>query len=123
MSYRKRFPKGPDWEKPTPNPFDLEGQPRISESSYHGMEIIGYMKNIFTEHPSKVGETYFQHLWFALKVALKSLIVSTFFVIHAFFPCFYIPKFLNLEGFIKWLYQANENRESKKHIGSSRDST
>ena len=45
MSYRKRFPKGPDWEKPTPNPFDLEGQPRISESSYHGMKVIGYMKN------------------------------------------------------------------------------
>ena len=45
MSYRKRFPKGPDWEKPKPNPFDFEGTPRIPESSYHGMEVIGYMKN------------------------------------------------------------------------------
>ena len=45
MSYRKRFPKGPDWEKPKPNPFDFEGIPRIPESSYHGMEVIGYMKN------------------------------------------------------------------------------
>ena len=45
MSYRKRFPKGPDWEKPKPNPFDFEGTPRISESSHHGMKVIGYMKN------------------------------------------------------------------------------
>ena len=81
------------------------------------------MKNIFTGHPSTVGETYLQHLWFALKVALKSMVVGIFFTIHAFFPCFYIPKFLNLEGFIDWLYHANEDRESKKCVGSSRDST
>ena len=79
------------------------------------------MKNIFTEHTSTVGETYFQHLWFALKVALKSMVVGIFFTIHAFFPCFAIPKFLNLEEFIKWLYHANEDRESKKCVGSSRD--
>ena len=45
MSYRDKFPKGPDWEKPKPNPFDFEGQSRIPESAYHGMEVIGYTKN------------------------------------------------------------------------------
>ena len=82
MSYRKRFPKGKDWEKPKPNPFDLEGQPRISESSYHGMEIIGYMKNN---------------------------------------TCFVCRMFRKLEQIKQWLYHANENRESKKCVGSSRN--
>ena len=38
-SYRKKFPKGPDWEEPKPGPYNLEGQ-RIPTSAYHGMEIV-----------------------------------------------------------------------------------
>ncbi|MCS5590213.1 MAG: DUF6356 family protein, partial [Candidatus Thioglobus sp.] len=29
------------------------------------------MANIFTKHPKEVGETYFQHLWVALKYSFK----------------------------------------------------
>ena len=36
-SYRKRFPKGPDWETPKKNPYGFCG---LNESSYHGMETV-----------------------------------------------------------------------------------
>ena len=36
-SYRKRFPKGPDWKTPKKNPFGFCG---LNEDSYHGMEVI-----------------------------------------------------------------------------------
>ena len=42
MSYRERFLKGPDWTEPKPNPF---GHCGLNPSSYHGTEVIGYMKN------------------------------------------------------------------------------
>ena len=36
-SYRKKFPKGKDWETPKKNPYGFCG---LNESSYHGMETI-----------------------------------------------------------------------------------
>ena len=41
-SYRKRFPKGKDWKTPKKNPYGFCG---LNESSYHGMEVIGYSKD------------------------------------------------------------------------------
>ena len=40
-SYRKKFPKGPDWKDPKPNPF---GHCGLNPDSYHGMEVVGYAK-------------------------------------------------------------------------------
>ena len=45
------------------------------------------MKNIFTEHPKEVGETYFQHLRKALRFSLKLLLMSFQALLHAFIPC------------------------------------
>ena len=45
------------------------------------------MKNIFTEHPKEVGETYFQHLLKALSFSLKLLLMSFQALLHAFIPC------------------------------------
>ena len=36
-SYRKKFPKGPDWKTPEKNPYGFCG---LNESSYHGMETV-----------------------------------------------------------------------------------
>ena len=36
-SYRKKFPKGPDWKTPEKNPYGFCG---LEESSHHGMEVI-----------------------------------------------------------------------------------
>jgi len=44
------------------------------------------MANIFTEHPKEVGETYFQHLWVALKYSFKLLLLFIIAFIHSIFP-------------------------------------
>jgi hypothetical protein len=44
------------------------------------------MANIFTKHPKEVGETYFQHLWVALKYSFKLLLLFIIAFIHSFFP-------------------------------------
>ena len=44
------------------------------------------MKISFTEHPNKLGETYLQHLLFALIFCSKITIAFVAFLIHAFFP-------------------------------------
>ncbi len=44
------------------------------------------MKNIFTEHPQRMGETYFQHLKFALAFGGNMIIGGIACVIHAFLP-------------------------------------
>ncbi len=44
------------------------------------------MKNIFTEHPKSVGETYIQHLFNALRYALAFLLLFFIAFIHAILP-------------------------------------
>lgn len=36
-SYRKKFPKGKDWEDPKSNPYGFAG---LNENSYHGTEVV-----------------------------------------------------------------------------------
>jgi hypothetical protein len=44
------------------------------------------MRNIFTVHPRSIGETYLQHLKFALIFGIKMLIGGIACIIHAVFP-------------------------------------
>tara|TARA_B100000519_G_scaffold149430_1_gene130280 strand:+ start:1095 stop:1367 length:273 start_codon:yes stop_codon:yes gene_type:complete len=39
-AYRKKFPKGKDWQDPKPNPY-RDGGSGLHPDSYHGMETIG----------------------------------------------------------------------------------
>ena len=83
-------------------------------SKKHFRELVSSLKEIFTNHPSTVGESYLEHLFFTIFIAIRSVVVAVIFLIHGFFPFILIPKFLNLEGFISWLRKANHNRENKK---------
>ena len=44
------------------------------------------MANVYTKHPKEVGETYFQHLWIALKYSFKLLLLFVITFIHSIFP-------------------------------------
>ena len=47
------------------------------------------MKNIFKDHPSKVGETYFEHFFKACNFGIKLLLIAVRVFVHAIFPwCF-----------------------------------
>jgi hypothetical protein len=49
------------------------------------------MKNIFTEHPHSINETYFQHMKFAAIFGVNMLVGGCACLIHAVFP-FFFPK-------------------------------
>jgi hypothetical protein len=44
------------------------------------------MKNIFTQHPNSLGESYWKHLYFAAKFGSQMIIGGTACVLHAIFP-------------------------------------
>ena len=44
------------------------------------------MKNIFTDHPNSVGESYLKHMLFAIKVGLKLILCGFAAIFHAIFP-------------------------------------
>ena len=47
------------------------------------------MKNIFKEHPSAVGETYFQHFLNSCSFGIKLIFIAVLAFVHAIFPwCF-----------------------------------
>jgi hypothetical protein len=44
------------------------------------------MKNIFTEHPNSVGETYWVHFKFASCMGINLMMASIVCTLHAIFP-------------------------------------
>lgn len=44
----------------------------------------------FTEHPHETGETYFQHLWFTIRMAGRFAFVSLVVLIHGIFPFLFV---------------------------------
>jgi hypothetical protein len=48
------------------------------------------MKNIFTDHPNSVGETYFQHMKFASHFGFNMLIGGLACLLHAVFPFLFV---------------------------------
>ena len=44
------------------------------------------MTNIFTKHPKEVGETYFEHLFNAVRFAFTFLLLFVVALIHSIFP-------------------------------------
>lgn len=48
--------------------------------------ILKKIKKCFTEHPKKVGETYFQHLKCASKMAWETGKISSIMMVHAICP-------------------------------------
>lgn len=52
------------------------------QSNTHGTTMTG----IFTDHPASVGETYFEHLGFALRFSLRLFAASLAALVHALLP-------------------------------------
>lgn len=43
-------------------------------------------KRAFTEHPADTGETYLEHLWFTIRIALRFNYASLLLLAHGIFP-------------------------------------
>jgi hypothetical protein len=50
------------------------------------MKIPDKIKNLFCNHPTTAGETYFQHMSFALRAGFRMILAGCCCVIHAIFP-------------------------------------
>ncbi len=50
------------------------------------------MVKLFLKHPSSIGETYFQHMKYALKISYRLAKISVMICIHAFLPFYFETK-------------------------------
>jgi hypothetical protein len=48
--------------------------------------ILDTIRELFTEHPHSVGESYLEHLLFTLKIAFYLLVTALCAVLHGIFP-------------------------------------
>jgi hypothetical protein len=48
------------------------------------------MANPFTAHPASVGETYAEHLWFALRFGARMTAGGLAALVHAFLPFLFV---------------------------------
>ena len=44
------------------------------------------MKNIFTEHPNSAGQSYSEHMFFALTIAVTCAVIVVMATIHSVLP-------------------------------------
>ena len=68
------------------------------------------MHNPFTDHPSKVDETYFEHMLCACKFFIKLQLLSFAALVHSVFPFFF--EFTASNG-VKKLNNCLKNRREK----------
>jgi len=62
----------------------------IAASKPNGSYRETNMPNPFTEHPASVGETYFQHMRFALRFGGRMLMGGAAAVVHSGFPFLFV---------------------------------
>lgn len=84
------------------------------------------MKNVFTEHPHSIGESYFQHFRFATCFGMKMIVGGFACLLHAIFPFIFkktgsdlllkmthdfVERMPNVEGRIEVLSQCIESKK------------
>ena len=62
---------------------------------------------IFLDHPAKVDETFFEHMWFALRFSALLFAAAGAALVHALIPCLFERTASNI---IAKLYQRTHNR-------------
>ena len=70
--------------------------------------------NIFTEHTTRQGVTYLEHMIFAMRIAIRLLNSGIAFSLHATLPFINIKKELDLEATEQFLREQNNWIESMK---------
>jgi len=73
--------------------------------------------SLFTEHPSKVGETYLSHASAASKIALKFAIAAPMQLLHAVFPFIKPPFGSDTTSMKSFLRKMSPKRRSKSCCG------
>jgi hypothetical protein len=56
------------------------------ENKKKASEVKSTIKKAFNDHPNHAGETYPQHLWFTIKMAVTMFYTSLILLVHGFLP-------------------------------------
>lgn len=56
------------------------------EHKQKAQELGAEVSRAFTEHPEATGETYWQHLWFTIRMCGRFIYAMTVLLIHGIFP-------------------------------------
>ena len=85
----------------------------VAKSTDKAKEIGEDVVDAFTDHPEQTGETYLQHLWFTLKMAVRFAYVSFVILAHGLFP-FLLTKNASIE--IEKIYRIMKTRIPKSRL-------
>lgn len=70
--------------------------------------------NIFTKHTQQQGVTYFEHMFFAVGIAIRLSNTVVAFALHGIFPFIDIKKELDLEATARFINTKNNWIEGQK---------
>jgi len=70
--------------------------------------------NIFTKHTQQQGVTYFEHMFFAVSIAIRLFSSVVAFALHGIFPFIDIRKELDLEATARFINTKNNWIEGQK---------
>ncbi|MEM7519817.1 MAG: DUF6356 family protein [Pseudomonadota bacterium] len=65
------------------------------------------LTRVFLDHPAKVNESYFEHMWFATRFAALLLAAAGAAIVHAVIPCLCET---TASRIVAKLYQRTHNR-------------
>jgi hypothetical protein len=71
--------------------------------------MMGRLKKMFTRHPESVGETYFEHMCWAIFYSMSLTLAGAACAIHSVFP-FLFEK--TASSITEWVLNTNERRKN-----------
>ena len=69
--------------------------------------IFKFIKNLFTEHPHDIGESYFMHFLWALVFGIHLLVAGAACLIHAVFPFLFTE---TASSIARWVSDSADDR-------------
>ena len=75
--------------------------------------MITYIKQLFTEHPQEVNETYASHFKNAAKLSVRLGLACPMQLLHAVFPFICPPLDSNVDSLIKYLNSMHPDERKK----------
>lgn len=61
-------------------------KPEFQPHKEKAAQLRAEVQKAFTTHPAETGETYWQHLWFTIRMALRFAFTAVVMLTHGLFP-------------------------------------
>ena len=71
--------------------------------------MVKRLKKMFIEHPRSVGETYLEHMFWAIVYSLSLILAGVACAIHSVFPFLFTK---TASSIAEWILNTNERRRN-----------